>query len=203
MLTYLKFKDNVYITLGLIEAHLNRNSSGTLSENVTQNTRSLRSLQLQQLRRVLLNFTRSSIPVDSTSDPVDPNEDIYNPITFDTNLPAEHSYLGKNMNRVSGVEYLDVGKTHKLMLFLHLHIVYPGEVLPFMIPGYVIDASTDSVNGLLFGVAFPGVRHKKNDSLIYGVTCQIYEMGTDDRGNTLVKSRALQRFITSRETAIE
>ncbi|XP_055902251.1 protein cereblon [Eupeodes corollae] len=125
-----------------------------------------------------------------------------NEVRFDTNLPAEHTYLGNNMNRVSGVEYLETGRIHKIMLFMHQHIVFPGEVLPFMIPGFIIDSDIDSDNGLLFGVAFGHVRCPKTQAM-YGVTCQIYEKGTDERGNTLIKSRALQRFITANDTRRE
>ncbi|XP_017481448.1 PREDICTED: protein cereblon homolog isoform X3 [Rhagoletis zephyria] len=118
-----------------------------------------------------------------------------NPVTFDTNLPAEHSYLGENMNRVSGVHYLEVGKEYNMMLFMHQHILFPGEVLPFMISGSIIDMDTE--NGMLFGVCFPILcnREEVGDNF-YGVTCQIYEKGMDERGNTLIKSRALQRFVT-------
>ena len=117
-----------------------------------------------------------------------------NSIRFDTNLPAEHSYMGANMDRVCGVNYLDVGQHYNMMLFMHQHILFPGEVLPFMISGSIMDADIDADNGLLFGVCFPDWGQRED--LLYGVTCQIYEKGSDERGNTLIKSRALQRFVT-------
>ncbi|XP_061400639.1 protein cereblon [Musca vetustissima] len=129
-------------------------------------------------------------------------------VRFDTNLPAEHSYLGPNMNRVSGVNYLDADQYIKLRLFLHHNVLFPGEVLPFMVDSSttITDGDIDAQNGILFGVCFPTLTNnnssstsnadRKNDHLLYGVTCQIYELGTDDRGNTLIKSRALQRFVT-------
>ncbi|XP_075145269.1 E3 ubiquitin ligase component cereblon [Haematobia irritans] len=127
-----------------------------------------------------------------------------NAVRFDTDLPAEHSYLGSNMNRVSGVNYLDAGQYIKLRLFIHQHVLFPGEVLPFMVDSSttIIEGDADEQNGILFGVCFPSLTNNnaatntngKNE--LYGVTCQIYELGTDDRGNTLIKSRALQRFVT-------
>lgn len=118
-------------------------------------------------------------------------------VRFDTNLPAEHAYMGSNMNRVSGVNYLEAGQQHNLMLFMHQEILFPGEILPFMISGSVIDGSTTAQgqDGFLFGVCFPFINDKKNPTYLYGITCQIYEKGSDNRGNTFIKSRALQRFV--------
>ncbi|KAL9900219.1 E3 ubiquitin ligase component cereblon isoform 1-T2 [Glossina fuscipes fuscipes] len=115
-----------------------------------------------------------------------------NAVRFDTNLPAEHSYMGSNMNRVSGVNYLEVDQHYNMTLFMHQHILFPGEILPFMISGSIIDGDIDTQNGFLFGVCFPVLELRAEN--LYGVTCQIYEKGTDERGNTLIKSRALQRF---------
>ncbi|XP_065372281.1 protein cereblon [Calliphora vicina] len=135
-----------------------------------------------------------------------------NAVRFDTNLPAEHSYMGTNMNRVSGVNYLEVDQFVKLRLFIHQHVLFPGEVLPFMVDSSttIIEGDGDAQNGILFGVCFPCLSNNKTtangdangsasddkDQLLYGVTCQIYELGEDDRSNTLIKSRALQRFVT-------
>nr|XP_013097345.1 unnamed protein product [Stomoxys calcitrans] len=126
-----------------------------------------------------------------------------NAVRFDTDLPAEHSYLGPNMNRVSGVNYLDAGQYIKLRLFLHEHVLFPGEVVPFMVDSSttIIEGDPDEQNGIQFGLCFPSLSNNsttegaKNE--LYGVTCQIYELGTDHRGNTLIKSRALQRFVTN------
>lgn len=125
-----------------------------------------------------------------------------NEISFDTNLPAEHAYLGSNMNRVSGVQYLEVGKIHTILLFLHHHIVFPGDVTPFIVPEFIFEEDIDSENGLLFGVAFDHVRDPKTNAM-YGVTCQIYEKGNDERGNLIIKTRALQRFVTTYYTKRE
>lgn len=140
--------------------------------------------------------------IDEPSEPIENETEEFNEnaTRFDTNLPGEHSYMGSNMNRVSGVNYLDVGQYSKLRLFKHQYVLFPGEVLPFM-----VDSSTtiiegdheDHEDGLLFGLCFPSLNEdKRDDPNLYGVTCQIYELGSDDRGNTLIKSRALQRFVT-------
>lgn len=134
-----------------------------------------------------------------------------NAVRFDTNLPAEHTYMGSNMNRVSGVNYLEVDQYVKIRLFLHQHVLFPGEVLPFMVDSSttIIEGDIDAQNGIMFGVCFPALSEKitangdnngsnseEKEQLLYGVTCQIYELGEDERSNTLIKSRALQRFVT-------
>lgn len=120
-----------------------------------------------------------------------------NAVRFDTNLPAEHFYMGSNLSRVSGVNYLEAGQQHNLLLFMHQEILFPGEILPFMISSLVIDGGLrpHGNDGLLFGICFPFINDKRNPTYLYGVTCQIYEKGSDNRGNTLIKSRALQRFL--------
>ncbi|XP_034113314.1 protein cereblon isoform X1 [Drosophila albomicans] len=119
-------------------------------------------------------------------------------VRFDTNLPAEHSYFGNNLNRVPGVDYLEVGSTHRMLIFMHQHILFPGEVLPFMINGSIIDEEVNDAgrDGVIFGVGFPLMQPPDdNPHKLYGVTCQIYEKG--ESGNHLVfyKSRALQRIV--------
>ncbi|XP_030376258.1 protein cereblon homolog isoform X2 [Scaptodrosophila lebanonensis] len=117
---------------------------------------------------------------------------------FDTNLPAEHSYFGTNLNRVPGVDYLEVGSTHRMLIFLHQHILFPGEVLPFMIDGSIIDDEIQDSgrDGVIFGVGFPLMQPPDdNPHKLYGVTCQIYEKGEGGRQMVFYKSRALQRIV--------
>lgn len=118
-------------------------------------------------------------------------------VRFDTNLPAEHSYFGPNLNRVPGVDYLEVGSTHRMLIFMHKHILFPGEVLPFMIDGSIIDEEeTDSGHdGVIFAVAFPLKPLDESPHKLYGVTCQIYEKGDSGRHLVFYKSRALQRIV--------
>lgn len=49
-------------------------------------------------------------------------------------------------------------------------------------------------DGLLFGLVFRELHTTRSYFNLYGVTCLIYEKGTDDRGNVSIKSRAYQRF---------
>lgn len=51
-----------------------------------------------------------------------------------------------------------------------------------------------SDDGLLFGLVFRELHTNRSFFNLYGVTCLIYEKGTDDRGNVSIKSRAYQRF---------
>ncbi|EDW42779.1 protein cereblon homolog [Drosophila sechellia] len=117
-------------------------------------------------------------------------------IGFDTNLPAEHSYFGNHLSRVPGVDYLEVGSVHHMLIFLHHHILFPGEVLPFMIDGQMFDDDMPGLDGLIFGVSFPRLQPPEdNPHKLYGVTCQIYERGESGRGLVFYKSRALQRIV--------
>ncbi|EDW28025.1 GL27201 [Drosophila persimilis] len=116
-------------------------------------------------------------------------------VHFDTNLPAEHSYFGPNLNRVPGVNYQEVGSTHHMLIFLHQYILFPGEVLPFMIDGSLFDDDMSGLDGLIFAVAFPLMKPPEDSKKLYGVTCQIYEKGDNGRHLTFYKSRALQRIV--------
>ncbi|XP_039962334.1 protein cereblon [Bactrocera tryoni] len=169
------------------------------SEMLVQNRRGGENF-MQRLRSAFftMEHNRERRRIETENNEVEIEEpEPENPVSFDTSLPAEHSYLGENMDRVSGVHYLEVGQQYNLMLFMHQHILFPGEVLPFMISGSIIESDMSAQNGLLFGVCFPTLCNSEDmDDNFYGVTCQIYEKGTDERGNTLIKSRALQRFVT-------
>ncbi|XP_017849190.1 protein cereblon homolog isoform X2 [Drosophila busckii] len=119
-------------------------------------------------------------------------------VRFDTNLPAEHSYFGPNVNRVPGVDYLEVGSTHRMLIFMHQHILFPGEVLPFLIDGSIIDDEVQESgrDGVIFGVGFPLMQPPEdNQHKLYGVTCQIYEKGQSGTHFVFYKSRALQRIV--------
>ncbi|XP_023163778.1 protein cereblon homolog isoform X2 [Drosophila hydei] len=135
----------------------------------------------------------------SESSPPPPLDvDMEEGVRFDTNLPAEHSYFGTNLNRVPGVDYLEVGSTHRMLIFMHQHILFPGEVLPFMIDGSIIDEEIEDAgrDGVIFGVGFPLMQPPDdNPHKLYGVTCQIYEKGESGRQHVFYKSRALQRIV--------
>ncbi|KAH8243078.1 hypothetical protein KR032_004325 [Drosophila birchii] len=128
--------------------------------------------------------------------PAQQDIDMEEGVHFDTNLPAEHSYFGTHLSRVPGVDYLEVGSTHHMLIFLHQHILFPGEVLPFMIDGSMFDDDMPGLDGLIFGVGFPLMQPPENNPhKLYGVTCQIYERGESDRELVFYKSRALQRIV--------
>ncbi|KAH8271355.1 hypothetical protein KR018_007522, partial [Drosophila ironensis] len=117
-------------------------------------------------------------------------------VRFDTNLPAEHSYFGSHLSRVPGVDYLEVGSSHHMLIFLHQHVLFPGEVLPFMIDGSLFDDEMPGLDGMIFGVGFPLMQPPEyNRHKLYGVTCQIYEKGESGRQMVFYKSRALQRVV--------
>jgi len=83
-----------------------------------------------------------------------------------------------------------------MLIFLHQHILFPGEVLPFMIDGRMFDEDMPGLDGLIFGVSFPRLQPPEdNPHKLYGVTCQIYERGESGRGLVFYKSRALQRIV--------
>lgn len=166
-------------------------------------TRRFGDIFIQAFRRHPLRLTRQfrihhqSQPVSEDEEEQDTAEIIpENAENFDTDLPAEHSYLG-NMSRVSGVNYLEVGKLYHMLLFTHKYLLFPGETLPMIIPDYIFDSNLNpEEDGLQFGLVFPSTL---NDNKMYGVSCQIYEKGSDESGNVVLKSRAHQRFVVTRK----
>lgn len=138
----------------------------------------------------------SNLPLPPPPAPAHNDVDMEEGVHFDTNLPAEHSYFGTHLSRVPGVDYLEVGSTHHMLIFLHQHILFPGEVLPFMIDGSMFDDDMPGLDGLIFGVGFPLMQPPEdNPHKLYGVTCQIYERGESGRELVFYKSRALQRIV--------
>lgn len=102
-------------------------------------------------------------------------------------------YLG-DLERVSGVEYLEPNKTYTIPILAHNSLVFPGETLPMILsPNIMFLPADNNDDGALFGLVFRELRNNHNFNL-YGVTCLIYEKGTDERENLNIKSRAYQRF---------
>lgn len=111
---------------------------------------------------------------------------------FDTDLPAEHSYLG-TMERVAGVKFFEPGKIYRIQICSHHTLIYPGETYPMFMKEYLFQRLNQTNDGLFFGLVFP-YQIRERRSQMYGVTCQIYEKGNENDGNVTIKSRAYQRF---------
>lgn len=107
-------------------------------------------------------------------------------------MPFAFQYLG-DMERVSGVQFLEPNKCYRLPIFFHDSIIFPGETLPMILTQQMFVSTEFSDDGLLFGLVFNGLRNERNNDL-YGVTCQIYEKGSDGINNVSIKSKAYQRF---------
>uniref|UniRef100_A0A1Q3G4B2 Putative atp-dependent protease pil n=1 Tax=Culex tarsalis TaxID=7177 RepID=A0A1Q3G4B2_CULTA len=109
-------------------------------------------------------------------------------LTYNIQLPSEHSYLGK-LERVGGLELLDPGSVHTIPISGHHSIVYPGETIPLILTNSLlnVDGRTESNR---IGLVFWEHPHRKK---IYGVICQVCEK--DDRESVIVlKTKAQQRF---------
>lgn len=98
-----------------------------------------------------------------------------------------------NLERVSGVQYLEPDKTYRLPIFFHDSLIFPGETLPMILTQQMFLATEFTDDGLLFGLVFHDIRNNI-DLNLYGVTCQIYEKGSDGGDNISIKSKAFQRF---------
>ncbi|KAH8354182.1 hypothetical protein KR084_002623 [Drosophila pseudotakahashii] len=180
---------------GGIAALLNR-------DNFLQRVRSMVFSQERRRSRTSEDTSQEATESQSDDHPAAPpprppiDIELEDGVRFDTNLAAEHSYFGNHLSRVPGVDYLEVGSTHHMLIFLHQHILFPGEVLPFMIDGRMFDEDMPGLDGLIFGVGFPLMQPPEdNPHKLYGVTCQIYEKGESGRGLVFYKSRALQRIV--------
>lgn len=115
---------------------------------------------------------------------------------FNNELPANHSYLGENMDIVRGSNVYESGKVYEIPVCGHHSILFPGETIPMIMIAESIFSRTPEANeGLTFGLVFTD--EIKNDKA-YGVTCQVFEKGVDDRGHITVKSKAHQRFVVVR-----
>lgn len=98
------------------------------------------------------------------------------------------------MDRVSGVNFFEAGKTYNIPTRPHHAIVFPGETFPMLMTDLSLIITVENKSdGLIFGLIFPHI-YEKTKPLLYGVTCQVYEMGKDSRGNIATKSRVCQRF---------
>lgn len=103
------------------------------------------------------------------------------------------------MERVSGVQYLEANKSYRLPIFFHDSLIFPGETLPMILTQQVFLTTEFTDDGMLFGLVFHNIRNNTNLNL-YGVTCQIYEKGSDGRDSISIKSRAYQRFYIKNDT---
>lgn len=137
-----------------------------------------RIIDWNNIRRTLWNNPATSMEIDP-SQPIE---------QFDSELPSAHSYLG-DLDRVSGLEIMEPGKLYRLPLFVHHSLVFPGETLPMIFYNYEFPENFDSSEGLMIGVVYSNF-----SGPYYGVTCQIYEKGTNGT-RLMIKGRAVQRFI--------
>uniref|UniRef100_A0A182SR45 Protein cereblon n=1 Tax=Anopheles maculatus TaxID=74869 RepID=A0A182SR45_9DIPT len=101
------------------------------------------------------------------------------------------------MERVEGVDYMEPGKTYRLLIYSHHSIVYPGEIVPLMLNDYNPYGGDDPSDGFKLGLVF---QNQYNDGgRVYGVTCQVYERGADGL-SALLKTVAQQRFYIVRQS---
>lgn len=106
------------------------------------------------------------------------------------------------MQRVPGVKYLEPYKSYDLPLIYHAALVFPGETLPMILPQNLLPTTDANGDGLLFGLISREVKNSAKNHL-YGVTCQVYEKGNDNRDNVTLKSRAYQRFYIPKKEYVE
>lgn len=100
-----------------------------------------------------------------------------------------------DMDRVTGVNFLEVGKTYRIPIRSHHSLVYPGETVPMIIDDPMFESLLNDTDGMSFGLIFPSIWASTQPN-IYGVTCQIYEKGARNSvGNIKIKTRVYQRFI--------
>lgn len=115
---------------------------------------------------------------------------------FDSELPMVHSYLGENMENISGTHFFTPGHVYDLPITGHHSLIFPGEILPMiMIADSIFARTPESNEGLTFGLVFGD---EIDNGSLYGVTCQVYEKGVDNNGHITVKSKAHQRFVVIR-----
>jgi cereblon len=57
-----------------------------------------------------------------------------------------------NMDRVSGINYFEVGNVYKIPISGHDSIIFPGETLPMIMAESIFDPSSTPADGLTFGL---------------------------------------------------
>uniref|UniRef100_A0A1B0CDH0 Uncharacterized protein n=1 Tax=Lutzomyia longipalpis TaxID=7200 RepID=A0A1B0CDH0_LUTLO len=118
---------------------------------------------------------------------------------FDTELPTNHSYLGR-MESVSGMEYYEPGKRYKIHVCYHHSIIFPGQKLPMILSSnqaFLLIAQSDEHS---VGLVFPPI-----GGVQYGVTCQVYEKNVKSpawRTDLRAILRAHQRFRVCTKTQV-
>lgn len=121
----------------------------------------------------------------------------YKECNFDIFFCFFFQYLG-DMERVSGVQYLEPNRNYCLPIIIHNFLVFPGETLPMILSSHMFVSADFNSDGFLFGLVFRELLNTYNSKL-FGVTCQIYEKSSDDSDNISIKSRAYQRFYIKNE----
>lgn len=106
-------------------------------------------------------------------------------------------YLGE-MDRVSGVQYLEPNQHYEIPIIIHNSLVFPGETLPMILSRHLFQGTNFNDDGLVFGVVFRELIDRAN-ARFFGVTCQVYEKSNDDTESITIKSRAYQRFYIRNE----
>lgn len=120
--------------------------------------------------------------------------------TFDTVLPSEHTYLGSDMEVLSGRTFLEDGCIHNLLLLPPLGVVLvPGQTLPLTVSDrHTIAMLKHCVNNdRTFGVIASWSSYSEHFDEIadVGTTAEIYEYQMEE-GNAgfRIKAKARQRF---------
>uniref|UniRef100_A0A1B0D3S5 Uncharacterized protein n=1 Tax=Phlebotomus papatasi TaxID=29031 RepID=A0A1B0D3S5_PHLPP len=122
------------------------------------------------------------------------------PQNFDTELPTNHSYLGR-MESVSGVEFYEPGKRYKIHICPHHTVIFPGEILPVILSTSQAFHLTAQSGGHSVGLVFPPVGNEQ-----FGVTCQMYERNVRNplwKSDLRAKLRAHQRFRVCTDTSTQ
>lgn len=108
-------------------------------------------------------------------------------LTYNIQLPSEHTYLGK-LERVESLEHFEPGSIHRIPVSGHHSIVYPGETIPLILTNSLLEFDGRDSNRI--GLVFWEHPYRKR---IFGVVCQVCEKDIRDSAMVL-KTVAQQRF---------
>ncbi|KAG5670021.1 hypothetical protein PVAND_000308 [Polypedilum vanderplanki] len=112
---------------------------------------------------------------------------------FDSDLPIQHSYLGETQ-RISGLTLYEENREYDILVTPVANWVFPGEIVPMILSSRYVPIEFNENDGLNIGVVFE-LEHAEQRGVFYGVTVQVYEKGTDNRGNAIFKGKSYQRFL--------
>lgn len=180
------------------EEHSEDGVSDTDEENVENNEEHAPNVENMENNQALENYI--DLNEENLENDMDDEEDVESnndtaDVTnaFDITLPASHSYLGQDLQELSGRTVLDGIHMNLPLLVSQSLMLFPEETLPMMVhETQTIEMLRNCIeNDRTFGVVCISYRQ---DMVPVGTTAEIYEYTESSTAGFCVKAKGRQRF---------